>query len=137
VSGIFIGIIFGHCSNDVFSHYGQKQHDLPWYSLHSNSILSGGRHIRLLAHVEDINEENLRRLMKYFFEKYPDPERLYVFFSSDPAYFAVNINGVGDEFFKQFASGVLIRHKGNELFRFNLEGQESKTVVIKGSDPFK
>lgn len=117
----------------------QEQPDLPRYKVLSSKVEGHKREFTILMDAAYFVEAELRKLMKHFFEKYPQPESMCVYLtshSSQISFFAVSGYGTNPEWWNRHAGGVFIREDGNEIIRYHTPGSDRITIVVKGSDPY-
>jgi hypothetical protein len=100
-----------------------------YYTLR-NRVADGERHIEALMDAADFNnEDNLRALAAYFFQKYPEPDALDVSIDSDHAHLAGFTRRWQDP--NQIPFAAFLRRDGNAVFQYKPAGAESKIVSLR------
>lgn len=113
------------------------------YYVVSNEIKAYGREndifireISVLMDEADFTEDNLKALMRHFFDKYSEPHwmRVHVATHTSQMYDLYVSEGKGKRPSELHPYGGLHRKDGNEIIRYKLPDSDLKTIVMKGTD---
>lgn len=116
---------------------GQGKADVPCAVIFSNKVADGTREMEILMDEADFNEDNLRKLANYYFQKYSEPDSIYAFVASDISQIEVFEShvGIANASGREQPSATFIRRGGKRLFKYKMPGAPMKTVVLNGDKP--
>lgn len=157
---VFCGVVLMLASNSVLSRQASrpqsdndiKEHTTSFrYIIFGDSVDETGgsesaeRTVQVLLDDKAFSEETLRTLLRFISRRYPRPDWMTVWVLTNLKQIRTpeeedrgRVSGTkSDPEFYQHHRALLIRHNGNELFRYNPNppSPEMKTVIINGRDP--